>query len=125
MNQEELKQRLIELLDSVGHDYDEYVDSCHEDGMSPYESFEEFAAPYLIANGVTIQKWIPASEPPKEYRDEYGELLVFLCCEEGTRYPFRAMYDGKTWGDGCYAIQVKWWMPLPQAPETEKGDEGK
>ena len=76
-------------------------------------------AQHLITHGVTVQEWIPASEPPKEYRDEYGELIPFLVCEEGTDYPFRAMYDGKTWGDGVFAIHVKWWMPLPQPPKGE------
>ena len=73
----------------------------------------------LLAHGVTVQEWISVSEPPKEYRDEYGELIPFLVCEEGTDYPFRAMYDGKTWGDGIFAIHVKWWMPLPQPPKGE------
>ena len=76
-------------------------------------------AQQLIAHGVTVQEWIPASEPPEEYRDEYGELIPFLVCEEGTDYPFRAMYDGKTWGDGIFAAHVKWWMPLPQPPKGE------
>ena len=73
----------------------------------------------LLAHGVTVQEWISVSEPPKEYRDEYGELIPFLVCEEGTDYPFRAMYDGKTWGDGIFAIHVKWWMPLPMPPKED------
>lgn len=73
----------------------------------------------LLSHGVTVQEWISVAEPPKEYRDEYGELIPFLVCEEGTDYPFRAMYDGKTWGDGIFAIHVKWWMPLPQPPKGE------
>lgn len=76
-------------------------------------------ADHLIMNGVTVQEWISVAEPPKEYRDEYGELIPFLVCEEGTDYPFRAMYDGKAWGDGIFAISVKWWMPLPQPPKGE------
>ena len=83
----------------------------------------EAVADYLLANGVTVQEWIPASEPPKKYRDEYGELIPFLVCEEGTDYPFRAMYDGKTWGDGIFAIRVKWWMHIPALPkEKERKD---
>lgn len=73
----------------------------------------------LLSHGVTVQEWISVAEPPKEYRDKYGELIPFLVCEEGTDYPFRAMYDGKTWGDGIFAIHVKWWMPLPQPPKGE------
>ena len=73
----------------------------------------------LLAHGVTVQEWIPVNEPPKEYRDEYGELIPFLVCEEGTDYPFRALYDGKTWGDGIFEINVKWWMPIPLPPKGE------
>ena len=71
----------------------------------------------LLSFGVTVQRWIPASEPPEEYRDEYGELIPFLVCVDETEYPFRAMYDGKKWGDGLFEITVKWWMPLPEPPK--------
>ena len=73
----------------------------------------------LLAHGVTVQEWVPASEPPKKYRDEYGELIPFLVCAEDTNYPFRAMYDGKTWGNGIFYVPAKWWMPLPQPPKGE------
>ena len=99
----DVREKLVELLRDV-----QYLGGL-----------EEKIADHLIANGVTVQEWIPAEYPPKEYRDEYGELIPFLVCEEGTDYPFRAMYDGKTWGDGIFAIPVKWWMPLPQPPKGE------
>ena len=79
---------------------------------------------YLIANGVTVQEWILAEETPEEYRDKYGELIPFLVCEEGTDYPFRAFYDGKNWGDGIFAISVKWWMRLPAPPKEKERKNG-
>lgn len=81
----------------------------------PFRNYSGIAN-YLISNGVTVQKWIPVSEPPKEYRDEYGELIPFLVCEKGTEYPFRGLYDGKTWGDGLISIYPTHWMPLPDPP---------
>ena len=84
----------------------------------------EAVADYLLANGVTVQEWIPASEPPKKYRDEYGELIPFLVCAAGTDYPFRAMYDGKTWGDGISAVHVKWWMHIPAPPKEKERKDG-
>ena len=81
-------------------------------------------AQHLITHGVTVQEWISVAEPPKEYRDEYGELIPFLVCTEGTDYPFRAMYDGKTWGDGIFAIPVKWWMHLPAPPKEKERKDG-
>ena len=84
----------------------------------------EAVADYLLDSGVTVQEWIPAEEPPEEYRDEYGELIPFLVCEEGTDYPFRAFYDGKNWGDGIFAISVKWWMRLPAPPKEKERKNG-
>ena len=77
---------------------------------------------WKVDHGLLVEppRWNPASEPPKEYRDKYGELIPFLVCENSTEYPFRAMYDGKCWGDGIYAVPVKWWMPLPEAPKEDE-----
>ena len=100
----DVREKLVELIESARYW-----------GSNTSEEIAE----NLIANGVTVQEWISVSEPPKEYRDEYGELIPFLVCVEGTDYPFRAMYDGKTWGDGIFAIHVKWWMPLPQPQKGE------
>lgn len=71
-----------------------------------------------------IPHWAPVSErlPEEEqYRDsETGELIPLFVCVEGAEYPFRAFYDGKSWGDGLSKIDVKYWMPLPQPPKEEK-----
>ena len=91
-----------------------------EKTVEPYE----FISDFLIHSGVTVQEWILAEEPPEEYRDEYGELIPFLVCEEGTDYPFRAFYDGKNWGDGIFAISVKWWMRLPAPPKEKERKNG-
>ena len=114
----DVREKLVELLRN----------SPHLDIVKGYKgndcTFEQ-GADWLIAHGVTVQEWISVAEHPKEYRDEYGELIPFLVCEEGTDYPFRAMYDGKTWGDGIFAIPVKWWMHLPAPPkEKERKDDG-
>lgn len=65
-------------------------------------------------------EWISAENPPEEYRDEYGELIPFLVCCQGTVYPFRAMYDGTNWGDGIGVLNVTHWMPLPEPPKGDR-----
>lgn len=67
-------------------------------------------------------EWISADNPPKTYRDEYGELIPFLVCCRGTVHPFRAMYDGKNWGDGIGRLNVTHWMPLPEPPKMKGGE---
>ena len=112
----DVREKLVYLVKNALRAYGKDLGKIVE----PYE----FIADFLIHSGVTVQEWISVAEHPKEYRDEYGELIPFLVCEEGTDYPFRAMYDGKTWGDGTFAIPVKWWMHLPAPPKKmdEKED---
>lgn len=63
--------------------------------------------------------WISVKNPPETYRDDYGELIPFLVCCRNTEYPFRAVYDGTTWGDGIGRLKVTHWMPLPEPPKGE------
>ena len=51
-----MRKKLIELISSVLDKYDR--------GCLPFVMNE--IADHLIANGVTVLQWIPASEPPKE-----------------------------------------------------------
>ena len=115
----DVREKLVYLVKNALRAYGKDLGKIVE----PYE----FIADFLIHSGVTVQEWISVAEPPKEYRDKYGELIPFLVCVEGTEYPFRAMYDGKTWGDGIFAITVKWWMHLPAPPKEmdETVEEGK
>lgn len=63
-------------------------------------------------------EWVDASkQQPHIFRNEYGELIPFLVCIDGTEYPFRALYDGKKWGDGFREIDAKFWMELPKPPK--------
>ena len=112
----DVREKLVYLVKNALRAYGKDLGKIVE----PYE----FIADFLIHSGVTVQEWISVDEPPKEYRDEYGELIPFLVCVEGTDYPFRAMYDGKTWGDGIFAIPVKWWMHLPAPPKEKERKDG-
>ena len=77
-----------------------------------------------ILEKAEIPQWIPVSErlPEKEqYREKStGELIPLFVCVKGTKYPFRAYYDGRIWGDGFDPIDVIYWMPLPTVPKGEK-----
>ena len=121
----DVREKLLEIMEDLGCN-DEYCKDCEfcNDIDGCVHRQKEIIADRLIANGVTVQEWVPAEEPPEEYRDEYGELIPFLVCEEGTDYPFRAFYDGKNWGDGIFAISVKWWMRLPAPPKEKERKNG-
>lgn len=81
-------------------------------------------ASFMVLNGVTVQEWIPASNPPES--DE--EVLVYF---EYFRYgeynaPFRMIGTSHTWNgewshfvngeSGWRDLKILAWMPLPEPP---------
>ena len=88
----------------------------------------EVVADYLLDNGVTIQKWIPASDPPKSVANK-----VIVLCKNGYRgYGHYENYKGKQtwynlendrpftdWNYESDSYEVTHWMPLPEAPKED------
>jgi hypothetical protein len=75
-------------------------------------------ADYLLANGVTVQRWIPVTERLPE---KWGEYLVMI---EGDKRSTTLYYEwaDKYWFDfpNGRKFVVTHWMPLPPAPEDVK-----
>ena len=100
---DDMREKLIKIIqDSVG-------------GCSRY--WAGVIADGLIANGVTIQPWIPAMEPPKE-RDCY--LVTVKHWLDGKPVSREAYWNGVDWLS-CYkrdelTPRVTHWMPLPDGP---------
>ena len=81
-------------------------------------------ADHLIANGVTIQKWIPVSErlPEKE-----GTYIVRTTTGAVTTARFYEEWDMTNYrGDFIKHVEAKFhrnathWMPLPEPPAIDK-----
>ena len=97
----ELKKVLRECLH---FNYDEF--SCN---MS---LDVDLTAENLIAHGVTVQEWIPVSEPPKEK----GTYIV--CTDKGG--VLLGHWYGKEWNVGGGAKKhLAYWMKKPQPPKGE------
>ena len=92
----DVREKLVELLKTQF--YDEY-------------EFEEIAD-FLINNGVTVQEWIPVSEPPKEK----GTYIV--CTDKGGI--LLGHWYGKEWNVGGGAKKhLAYWMKKPEPPKGE------
>ena len=112
------KEKLVELLS---------VDCCPNDGCDfcAYVDFEgcrpHFLADHLIANGVTVQEWIPVTER----MPEIGQKCLIANREIVVRGWLRP--DG-VWKTGVSSDEI-WskfslhppthWMPLPEPPKGE------
>ena len=107
------REKLIELLDEMQH-----YGTAVEFGKNYV--YNEPIADHLIANGVTVQKWIPISERLPELHTK-----VLCCGKRGGRFIAETTvvvlggrehicWDRRN-GRGC--PEVTHWMPLPEPPK--------
>ena len=105
-----MRNKLIELI----------IDAKRTDPETG--SFTEYLADHLIANGVTIQRWIPASEKPKEV----GEYNVMIKGTPVSTTLFYSVYH-EAWyefsdDDFEQPYEITHWMPLPQPPKEKQNE---
>ena len=79
-------------------------------------SFTEFLADHMIANGVTVQKWIPVS-------DMLPRFMQIVLVTDGKHVYKAALNNKNKWiGDYINSMTFKatHWMPMPQPPKGEQ-----
>ena len=104
------REQLIKILDKASLDLKELVGG-YNDGTG-----NAVRADRLIANGVTIQKWIPASEPPKKMKP----VICLYKNEDGTQVGGGYVNDFGIWTLIAPAKgTITHWLPLtlPQKGE--------
>lgn len=87
------------------------------EGHKNYLYYDQIAD-YLIANGVTVQRWIPVTERLPEREGRY--LCVKRIGKSGAVYV--TMMNGDGYGfsmEHIYTDDVTHWMPLPEPPKEE------
>ena len=76
-------------------------------------------ADYLVANGVTVQEWIPV----KDRLPEIGRSVIAY--NAPAKCAAEAMYKGEgrflqfRWSARLQEHEVTHWMPMPQPPKGE------
>ena len=134
-----MKDKLIELLRAGEREFAKecrkHFDcrecSCFIFGYSP-NCLDALTADYLMANGVTIQRWIPVEERLPDVNKGKGgyECVGVIARIEGRKATVYRIYErainrGKTvyrwkypW-DRISDEKVTHWMPLPEPPKEE------
>lgn len=111
------REKLIELIGSTKYGSGSLV------GKNFQEGFIAKIADHLIANGVTVQKWIPVTERLPDTQ-EYDWVLAQITMIPSFIYgvPVVAELRADGWYDaydnlidGKYE-KVTHWMPLPEPP---------
>ena len=108
-----MREKLIELLEEAWWNY--------RHGKGPAGMPINFAE-HLIANGVTIQRWIPVTERLPEPSDpatavlgitKQGQCHVVYYYKAAINDVFTGFYDSAVKRD------ITHWMPLPEPPKGE------
>lgn len=110
-----LREKLIELIFSTPREL--------SIGMRNGKSFMSVAkiADHLIANGVTVQKWIPVTERLPEHTDGHvlvtdGNQVKISCRNALYKTANGEVRCAQGYGSG---MPVTHWMPLPEPPKGE------
>ena len=70
---------------------------------------------------ISVEERLP--EEPKENPEFEGKKIeLYLVTVKGTKYPFRAMWNGKFFADGWSKCNVIAWRPLPEPYRPERSD---
>lgn len=104
-----------------------------DDGKTPEESVSPDAvngSTYANIGGFYEENskndgWIPVEECPPEEPEQNPEfegkkIELYLVTVKGTKYPFRAMWNGKFFTDGWSKCNVIAWRPLPEPYRPER-----
>ena len=115
----DVREKLVELLKTNACPSPFMCDpTCRYYGFG--DCFPDRFADHLIANGVTVQEWVPVTEKLPEdggyylvvHRNKYNGSIsiafeMYIKCKIGE------------WWENDYAYDVTHWMLLPEMPKGE------
>lgn len=112
-----LRDKLVELIRKA-HKVCKAYKSCHDCPRYGYGSdcVYLFFADHLIANGVTVQEWIPVTEKLPE---ESGGYLAYCGEYDGICILYYEVLKTKGRWRSKWKYDVTHWMPLPEPPKGE------
>lgn len=74
---------------------------------------------HMTDGWISVDDRLP--EEPKENPEFEGKKIeLYLVTMKGTKYPFRAMWNGKFFTDGWRKCNVIAWRPLPETYRPER-----
>ena len=118
----DIREKLVELLHGAQKAWGDYMSEWWTDGERPMKDYWGIFADHLIANGVTVQEWIPVTArfPAKD-----TEVLCFKGRYIGTLMDVYTYVGNCKWEDtygnrSCTEDEgITHWMPIPQPPKGE------
>ena len=117
-------EKILEEIDGMIERYKEnprleVVDICY--GLN---QAKRIIRKHMNDGWISVEERLP--EEPKENPEFEGKKIeLYLVTVKGTKYPFRAMWNGKFFTDGWSKCNVMAWHPLPEPykPPVESKEE--
>ncbi len=82
---------------------------------------KEIIRKHMNDGWISVEERVP--EEPKENPEFEGKKIeLYLVTVKGTKYPFRAMWNGKFFADGWSKCNVIAWQPLPDPYRPERSE---
>ena len=86
LTQQQIEERvdLEDVLDYAGRDWDNYLDECYEEGVSPQDSYYDFLADAVLSAGYrkqSVGEWVVVAD--------YGESKVVKCTNCDHEFYFK------------------------------------
>ena len=137
----DVREKLVEIMEDLGCN-DEYCKDCEfcNDIDGCVDRQKEIIADRLIANGVTVQEWIPVNDRLPEMGEHYQSEDVLVCIDyrpddpDTTKDSYVSIdhVDFNCFGQGWFSCErddprngepspyfVTHWMPMPAQPKGE------
>ena len=137
----DVREKLVEIMEDLGCN-DEYCKDCEfcNDIDGCVHRQKEIIADRLIANGVTVQEWIPVNDRLLEMGEHYQSEDVLVCIDyrpddpDTTEDTYVSIdhVDFNCFEQGEFSCErddprggepspyfVTHWMPLPNPPKGE------
>lgn len=118
MQLEKVLEEIEELRGQVGSECtseDHYIKRAWEHCL---DRVEYIIRKYMNDGWIPVEERLP--EEPKENPEFEGKKIeLYLVTVKGTKYPFRAMWNGKFFTDGWSKCNVIAWRPLPEPYRLE------
>ena len=96
---------------------------CEHNGIDYPKCMGVHFADHLIANGVTVQQWIPVSEQPNE-NGYYLCVIVFSAVGHKKEYRRKILFwEDNIWIEKPNSFRTEkplYWMPMAEMPTPPK-----
>ena len=122
---EEIEQRKTsaeKLIVKPPHDkLDQVANDTAETFIEAYKECQDIIRKHMNDGWIPVEERLP--EEPKENPEFEGKKIeLYLVTVKGTKYPFRAMWNGKFFTDGWSKCNVIAWRPLPEPYRLERSE---